>query len=558
MEFANVKNQEVTIKNLKDKIKELEASSEQQISLRLKEKEKELQRYYNEKEDQLQSTQMDLVKKLGETENVSLTYRSQMDQYQNELYDLKQKQDEMLSAKNCEMDILLQDLDKVTERAVNAERLLEQHKITFENTKKEMLDAKTNEFNQQQMDDMKLSSFRTSSLEIELVAKEKEISQLVDDIQNLHSKSNKAREAHESQLTRLRDELSSHEKSLENLRYELSQKNDYEELKRELNILKTIEFNFSVDDNADSEANKKNQPLEILLLEKNRQLQVEITHVKNKLSDVNQQLETTSKEHSEYKLSNGELKKLVGELEKDLLEIAKNQTVSSSLASQSDQMTVLSLERSESQAASSNIDLFGSNESKGGKDSSLFDIVSNQRERFRVRCQELETDNIANKQKILFVTNELDHLRTDNVKLYEKIKFLQSASGKKFSKAKRSDMEYDVDDHDERVLNKYTDAYESRLDPFSKFNYREKLKRYANLQLHDKFTLNLGRFILSNKMTRMLFCAYLLIIHLLIFFNLYHMAHHESAHRDLSLECANAYKEHMFEVHGNSKFIPPQ
>ena len=64
-EFAQVKNQEVTIKGLKDKIKEIEAMSEQQVAQRLREKEKEIQRSYADKEEQLQVTQLDLVKKLG-------------------------------------------------------------------------------------------------------------------------------------------------------------------------------------------------------------------------------------------------------------------------------------------------------------------------------------------------------------------------------------------------------------------------------------------------------------------------------------------------------------
>lgn len=67
-EFAQVKNQEVTIKGLKDKIKEIEAMGEQQVVQRLKEKEKELQRSYADKEEQLQATQLDLVKKLGKME----------------------------------------------------------------------------------------------------------------------------------------------------------------------------------------------------------------------------------------------------------------------------------------------------------------------------------------------------------------------------------------------------------------------------------------------------------------------------------------------------------
>jgi homeobox protein cut-like len=133
-------------------------------------------------------------------------------------------------------------------------------------------------------------------------------------------------------------------------------------------------------------------------------------------------------------------------------------------------------------------------------------------------------------------------------------------SGKKSSssshKAKRSDIEFDADveDQEDSLLNKYTNDYEKRLDPFSKFSFREKQKRYANLKLHDKFTLNFGRFILSNKTARLIFCAYFLLIHLLIFLNLYHVAHTGATNRDMSAECAHAYKHHMAEVHGNKGF----
>ena len=191
-------------------------------------------------------------------------------------------------------------------------------------------------------------------------------------------------------------------------------------------------------------------------------------------------------------------------------------------------------------------------------DLSLFNIVSNQRERFKAKCQELEAEALAGKQQIVFLTNELDQLRSDNVKLYEKIRYLQSATSglkaNKSNKVKQSDYEYDGDNDDAAVLNKYSSAYESRLDPFSKFGFREKQRRYANLKLHDKFTLNFGRFILSNGLSRMIFCGYFLVLHLLVFFNLYHMAHHTASRIDLSVECANAYKNHMAEVHGKKDF----
>lgn len=53
--------------------------------------------------------------------------------------------------------------------------------------------------------------------------------------------------------------------------------------------------------------------------------------------------------------------------------------------------------------------------------------------------------------------NEIDKLRSDNVKLYEKIKFLQTYP------TKGSTMNEDAE-------NRYSMQYEERLDPFSSFS----------------------------------------------------------------------------------------
>ena len=188
-------------------------------------------------------------------------------------------------------------------------------------------------------------------------------------------------------------------------------------------------------------------------------------------------------------------------------------------------------------------------------DVSLLNIVSNQRERFRMRVQELETENIAGKQQNVFLTNEIDRLRSDNVKLYEKIKFLQSVNTSKSSN--KSPRDNDLEDEEGNFLNRYNNEYEKRLDPFSNFNFKEKQKRYTNLKLHDKFTLNFSRFILSNKTSRLVFCAYFLVVHLLIFINLYNVAHNDASRRDLSAECASSYRDHMHKVHGMNTFKVP-
>lgn len=69
-------------------------------------------------------------------------------------------------------------------------------------------------------------------------------------------------------------------------------------------------------------------------------------------------------------------------------------------------------------------------------------------------------DLTALQQKNLAQQHEMDHIRSDNVKLYEKIKFLQNYSGTKKGQASSSD------DMEAR----YSAQYEQKLDPFTHFN----------------------------------------------------------------------------------------
>jgi homeobox protein cut-like len=254
LEFAEVKNQEVTIKALKDKIKELEDKSEQQVQLKLKEKEKELQRVFNDKDEQFRTNQFELVKKLGDTEARNLNLQAQIQKVNTDLYELKSRQDDLLNAKSLEIDILLQDIDKLNERVLNAERLSDQYSQQIANMKQQQLQQQPSEvYNEIDLLESKLTkSYHTSTLEIELAAKEKEISHLVEDIQKLQLKSNKTREFHESQRLQLEERLVSRERSLEQLEYELKKRQDYDEIKKELNILKAIEFGTSLDSSASS------------------------------------------------------------------------------------------------------------------------------------------------------------------------------------------------------------------------------------------------------------------------------------------------------------------
>ncbi|GAB5582772.1 protein CASP isoform X14 [Prionailurus iriomotensis] len=159
-----------------------------------------------------------------------------------------------------------------------------------------------------------------------------------------------------------------------------------------------------------------------------------------------------------------------------------------------------------------------------GQVDSLLSIISSQRERFRARNQELESENRLAQHTIQALQSELDSLRADNIKLFEKIKFLQSYPGRSGSS----------DDTELR----YSSQYEERLDPFSSFSRRERQRKYLSLSPWDKATLSMGRLVLSNKIARTIGFFYTLFLHCLVFLVLYKLAWSESMERDCATFCA--------------------
>uniref|UniRef100_A0ACB8EDA0 Protein CASP n=1 Tax=Sphaerodactylus townsendi TaxID=933632 RepID=A0ACB8EDA0_9SAUR len=172
-----------------------------------------------------------------------------------------------------------------------------------------------------------------------------------------------------------------------------------------------------------------------------------------------------------------------------------------------------------------------------GQMDSLLSIISSQRERFRARNHELEGENRLMQHTMQALQSELDNLRADNIKLYEKIKFLQSYPGRGGSS----------DDTERR----YSSQYEERLDPFSSFSRKERQRKYLSLSPWDKATLSMGRLILSNKTARTIAFFYTLFLHCLVFLVLYKTAWSESVGRDCAAYCAKKYADHLHQFHEN-------
>ncbi|XP_045580811.1 protein CASP isoform X3 [Salmo salar] len=525
---------EVTIKALKEKIRDYEQSLKNQAENLVQEKQVQLHNDYAEKERKLQESQESMSSKLVEADHKAQSLQTALETTQAELFDLKTKYDEDCTAKADEIEMVMTDLERANQRAEAAQREAEtlREQLTSSNQSLQL----TTQIQTTPDMDQAVEAVSRSSLEAELGAKDREMVQLVEDVQRLQASLSKLRESSSTQLTQLQIQLSTKTATLKQLEEKLQEQADYEEVKKELSILKSMEFGPS-----DSSVQVMSKPLEVLLLEKNHSLQSESSSLRIANTELSGRYADLQLEFSSAVRTSAEQRALILKLEHDLSSI---QTMSSMLRPDADGADLTSMIDTipepikEATAMFAGLGMAPQGELPQGQMDSLLSIISSQRERFRSRNQELEAESRSVQVTMQALQSELDSLRADNIKLYEKIKFLQSYPGR-------------AGGSDDTVTVRYSSQYEERLDPFASFSKRERHHRYLSLSPWDKVTLSLGRGILSNKMARTVTFFYTLFLHCLVFLVLYKTAWSESIGRDCSAFCAKKYSDHLHRFHEN-------
>uniref|UniRef100_A0A3B5KEA0 Protein CASP n=1 Tax=Takifugu rubripes TaxID=31033 RepID=A0A3B5KEA0_TAKRU len=468
-EFAEVKNQEVTIKALKEKIREYEQSLKNQAENLAQEKQLQLHNDYAEKERKLQENQESMTSRLEEAEHKAKSLQTALEKTQAELFDLKTKYDEESTAKADEIEMVMTDLERANQRAESAQREAEslRERLSSSNQSQPLGSPTKADPDTEQL----VGETSPSNLEAELRAKERETAQLVEDVQRLQASLSKLRETTSSQITQLEEQLSTKTATLKELEEKLQKQADYEELKKELSILKSMEFG------ASDSVQDSSKPLEVLLLERNRSLQSESAALRIANNELSGRYGELQSEFASAVQTSVEQKALILKLEHDLGTIQAMSSLPRPDAEGSEVGTMENIPEPIKEATA----MFAghSTELPQGQMDSLLSIISSQRERFRSRNQELEVENRSMQQTMQALQNELDSLRADNIKLYEKIKFLQSYPGR-------------AGGSDDTVM-RYSSQYEERLDPFTSFSRKERQRRYLSLSPWDKATLSLVR-----------------------------------------------------------------
>ncbi|KAK7525802.1 CASP C terminal-domain-containing protein [Phyllosticta citriasiana] len=356
----------------------------------------------------------------------------------------------------------------------------------------------------------------------------------------------------ETEKRMLEREIESLKRDRDTLREKVNSWGDYDNVKRELEVLKSIEFATGDDDDADSaeetgaegekELKGKGETLEQLLLARNKKLSNELTVLRVSHQDLQTRLEQMQEELSNSNMELEKTQKLAQTLENDLVKVQQE----ASNAFDSSAMSVAGTYTSRyqkpsyggrggrSSPTSSIISGFDPRGTPGGLDpsragepvgggSGILPMVTAQRDRFKKKNAELEAELQKTQQTVSTLRSEIASLQKDNLQLYEKTRYVSTynrghnASGTSAYSSSTNPSSIQMGDG---PLDRYRSAYEQNISPFAAFRGRESARALKRMSLPERLVFRITRMVLATRTSRNLFAAYCVGLHLMVFWML--------------------------------------
>jgi homeobox protein cut-like len=340
---------------------------------------------------------------------------------------------------------------------------------------------------------------------------------------------------------------------------------DYDDVKQELEVLKSIEFSTGDDDDTardgepDDEQNGtsgkvKGDTLEQLLLARNKKLGDELTILRVSHQDLQNRLQDMQEEVSR---TNAELEKAQNLNEKLENELSNVQAEAPNAFPSGASVAGTYVSRYPTSAApgrrisgratsptSSIISGFHPRDSPGdqpmGGGSGILPMITAQRDRFKKRNSQLEQELSESHRTMSQLRQEIAALQKDNLNLYEKTRYVSSYN-RGAPAAATSASAFSTNPNPSTIsigtgtgssgsggsgtngiaLDRYRKAYESNLSPFAAFRGRESARAYRRMSFPERAVYSVTRMVLANRTSRNLFAAYCVALHVLVFFSLY-------------------------------------
>ncbi|KAH0279730.1 hypothetical protein KCU91_g1531, partial [Aureobasidium melanogenum] len=355
----------------------------------------------------------------------------------------------------------------------------------------------------------------------------------------------------DSNIRSLERELESLKQDRESIKRKLDKCSDYDEVKQELDMLKSIEFATGDADDSDHEtdaapAGEKGESLEKLLLARNKKLSNELTILRVSHNDLQSRLESLQEELSNTNMELEKSRNLTQTLEEDLLQAQNEASNAFDPSAMSVAGTYTSRYPKSSYAASirrggntsptsSIISGFdNSTSSPRGLDSlrpeapnaGILPMVTAQRDRFKAKIRELETNLQEQYTLVSSLRSEIASLQKDNLSLYEKSRYVNSYNTKGGATSGYSSTNpstITIDRSNPGTDARYKSAYENSISPFAAFRSKESSRAFQRLSLPERAVLQASRLVLATRTSRNMFAVWVVGLHLLVFVMLFSM-----------------------------------
>ncbi|KAL1356717.1 protein CASP [Arachis duranensis] len=510
-EATHLKNQQATIRRLEERNRQLEQQMEEKVKEFVEIKQRSLAEENQKTLEVLKEREEALQEQLRHAKESVSNMQKLHELAQNQLFELRAQSEEERAAKQSEVNLLMDEVERAQAMLHGLER------------EKGVLRSQLQTANEASEIKKSDNLDSNSVLENSLNAKEKQISELNMELHNIETTLSNEREEHMNDVKKLTAMLNEKEAALEAMKKELLARPTekmVDDLRKKVKILQAVGYNsIEAEDWEVATSGEEMSRMESLLLDKNRKMEHELTQLKVTLSEKTSLLETAEQKITELTAMVNEQQKLIQKLEDDILKgySSNPKDRKGNFLDDWDLSEAGSGETSESTDQRQ--------VSLDPDQSSMLKVICNQRDRFRARLRETEEEIRQLKEKIGVLTVELEKCKADNVKLYGKIRYVQdynlekvvSRGSKKYAEDLESGFASDVE-------SKYKKIYEDDINPFAAFSKKERDQRYKELGIRDRITLSSGRFLLGNKYARTFAFFYTIGLHVLVFTCLYRMS----------------------------------
>lgn len=339
---------------------------------------------------------------------------------------------------------------------------------------------------------------------------------------------------------------------------------DYEDVKQELEVLKSIEFSTGDDDDpdvadaapasqagAENGAKGKGDTLEQLLLARNKKLSDELTILRVSHQDLQSRLQSMQEELSKTNTELERAQHLNSTLENDLANVhdtanayPSGASVAGTYASRYPQSSanfgrkgrvsptssiISGFDPRSASLGTTSLEALRSGEPVGGG-SGILPMITAQRDRFKKRNTQLENELSEIHRTVSSLRQEIASLQKDNLNLYEKTRYVStynragptaSSASSYATNPNPSTIQMSNSTSSGLALDRYRSAYESNISPFAAFRGRESARAYKRMSLPERIVFSITRMVLATRTSRNLFAGYCVALHLVVFLSLY-------------------------------------